>query len=192
MSSKKHLVSSKNYCKGFSLIELMAAIGILVILSVTALTIVSQSLKSTAVTEVRRQIDNNTKFLNDRLARFLRESEITQIGSFNRSGCLSSAYHQVTGTTANVRSLDGGTTLLYLIDATSQIASQSGGSTLPVNPTNLLISNLSFQWSCGLGIEDKVRVSYQASMAQSGMETTSQLGPYNYSFDVVLRNTGKL
>jgi len=169
---------------GYTIIELVVGVSVLVLLAVMAMTILSRSMSSTARVESERLLDENAKMINDWLTRFIREGEVIMVNENDKEECLENG--SVSGDDLTIRAIDGYDTLIALNDGV--LASNEA----ELHLSSLTMSNFVVIWECGQGLPDRVDVSFSLSLTTGSMgiveDKDSLLSTKSYNLSVVARN----
>src|SRR3989344_2728947 len=96
--------SSLGEKKGFTIIELVVAVGIIGILAALGTAVFSRSLRGSSVIETRRSLDDRARVISTGLSRFFQEGEMVSLDGQTRANCLASG--SVKGDSAVMMALD--------------------------------------------------------------------------------------
>jgi len=169
---------------GFTLVELVAVISILGLLTGVVTMMISKSLQGSKRLDYIRALDSGSKMVFDNINRLFREGTIESVVNLtgdvkDRQDCLTQG--QVTAKTALVIGLDGNETNLS-VDLDGRVASNSGA----ISSSDISISNFRLVWSCMPAQPDGIEISFDASVLDdSGLVV---YGPRSYLYQVVARN----
>lgn len=173
---------------GFTLIELMVAVGVLAILATTGTAIFMRSLRGTSQVEIRRTLDGRAGLIVNGLSRFFREGVAVSLDGQTRDTCLTAG------------SVNGSSLVIEAIDGLSSTFSESGGQIssvsgqmIVINPESVTVTYKSglgyyFAWYCSRGIPDRMVMQFNAtSISQQGDTSVNN----DYIIDVTMRNSGQ-
>lgn len=177
--------------RGYTLIELVVAVGILAVLTTTGVMIFMRTLRASSQVEIRKTLDGRAKLVLNSLARFLSEAEATELEGVGRFDCLSAG------------SLEGDTLKVMALDNIETSFSVSGGTLASIAAILVQTINLNeatevsfgkaggvdyFTWYCLNGVPDRLRMRFKATaVGQEGDAGVSN----DYDLEVVMRNSGQ-
>jgi type II secretory pathway pseudopilin PulG len=174
-----------NYEVGFTLMEMLASVAVLMVLTVTAVSMFSRSLKSSTYVESQRLVDSSAKTVIDAMSRYLREAKITTLNTSDKVTCLTTG--SIVGGSPAVLVMEG-------LDGYPSTFTLSGGgiasNSSRLTPESVTVTNFAINWICGYGQPDRLDVSFTARVGGTnyeGVDTGS--ADRNYSFGVTLRNS---
>lgn len=172
--------------KGYTLIELVMAISLLVIVLLGGTTIFYQSFKSSGVSDIQASLNTSLRTLDEMIEGSLRYGRVISVsgefGNKNRTDCLAAADEGVSGTILEVRDPNGGEVVYsYLLDGT--VSSNSG---IIISNPEVYISKLKFSWYCRSGVYDKMNLSMEATGSANTGEVTTGI----FNKDINLFNSG--
>lgn len=171
--------------KGFTLVEIMVASGLLVVLSMSVFFIMSRSLSSSARVENQRLLDENAKFIINSLTKFFREGQIVSVGVNDRDQC---SEEGVSGDFVVVKALDGEESTIEISDG--KLSSRSA-ETITLHSDSIDVSELNVMWKCVRGLSDQLDLEFRLKTSEGlsgdvdpGLSDTGK----SYSLSVLMRN----
>lgn len=173
---------------GFTLVELMVAVGVIGILAATGVAIFLRALRGSSQTEIRQTLDGRARLITGSLSRFFYEGKIVTLDGQTKTACLISG--QLNGNSLVVAGLDGLTSTIS--ESGGQISSVSAQSVV-INPESVTVDHKSglgyyFSWYCGSGVPDRLMMQFTAtSLGQQGDTSVTS----DYVIDVTMRNSGQ-
>ena len=175
--------------RGFTLIELMVAVGILAILASTGTAIFMRSLRGTSQIEIRRTLDDRAGLITNGLGRFFREGVVVSLGGQTRDTCLTAG--SLNGSSLVVKAIDG-LSSTFSVDASGLISSVSA-QTIVINPESVTVDyqgvlGYYFTWYCSAGIPDRLVMQFKATLVSQQGDTSVN---NDYIIDVTMRNSGQ-
>lgn len=156
--------------KGYTLIEVLIAVFILVIILVGGTNLYFQNLKSSGLSNVTLNLNSSLNRSVQNIARDIRFGDVLSVGMGTRNDCIAAGDTGFAGTTLRSRDLQGLDTIYQLQQ--SRIASVSAytNSVVYLTPSDIDISRLNFVWFCsGSGDLIRVEVEGQGSASASGI-----------------------
>lgn len=169
--------------RGFTLMEMLASVTVLMVLAVTAVGMFSRSLRSSAYVESQRLLDGSAKTIIDSMSRYLRESRMVSLDGMDKEVCIISG--SIAGSNLVVTGSDA-------VNSTFELQGDNIASNSSIlNPESVEISNFLVDWTCTQGTPDKLDIGFSARLSSAtnfeGIEDNLKLK--DYSFGITLRNS---
>lgn len=165
---------------GYTLIELIMAISLLVIVLTGGTAIFYRSFRSSGLSDIQTSLSNNLRYLDEMIERTLRYGEVVRVGEKYRVDCLEAGITGVSGSTLGVLDLAGG----------EAIYSLSGGvvssNSATISNPEIMVTNLEFTWICQSGVNDRINLVIEASVTGKSGDVTTKI----FSKDINLLNSG--
>lgn len=162
---------------GYTLIELVISISLLVIVLLGGTAIFFRSLRSSGISDMQSLVNNNLRSLDAMIQNVLRYSTVIRLvgttGDFSRTQCLSAGSNGVTGQTLTVRDGMGGTAVYSRGVNTDNIGFISSNSGVVISTPEIDVTKLEFVWYCRSGVNDKLKLVIEASVKTKSDEKTS-------------------
>lgn len=170
--------------KGYTLVELIMAISLLMIVLVGGTSIFYRSLRSSGVSDVQAVLNSSLRSLGEMIEKNLLFGSVVSVtdagGVKNRNDCLAQPAG-VTGSTLKFKDSSGGEAIYSRLSN----GSVSSNSAVISNP-GIYVKKLNFTWICKSGVNDKINLEIEAtSSAKTG---DSILGKLNKK--ILLLNSG--
>ncbi|EKD53175.1 MAG: hypothetical protein ACD_61C00122G0008 [uncultured bacterium] len=173
--------------KGYTLIEVIISMLLLVIILVGGTALFYQSLRSSGLSDVDLGLTSSLRSVLSSIEKDIRFGQVVSVGTGFRLDCVSAGEVGYPGDSLTVSDLVGAETV-YTLD-NNRIASTSSqtGNMVFVSPAEMKIERLSFTWFCQGGVSDKIKVEIDASnvVLGSGVGVTRKV-----STDISLFNSG--
>jgi prepilin-type N-terminal cleavage/methylation domain-containing protein len=176
-----------NKRRGYTLVELIMAVSLLVIVLVGGTAIFYRSFRSSGVSDIQTTVNNGLRALDESIEQVLRYGVVVRVASSfgsdsARTECLAASLDGVSGDTLVVKDVYGGVATYSLLDD-GTVSSNSGE--IISNP-GIFVTNLRFTWTCRSGVNDKINLLIEASAsAITGEGATGVLNK-----DINLLNSG--
>jgi prepilin-type N-terminal cleavage/methylation domain-containing protein len=155
---------------GFTLLELLVVITVVALLSVSAVGLFYQTLRSGSKTDNIKELDQNALLAMNVMSQQVRNArKVSAVGAGTCPGV---------ATTLSLTGSDGRTTQFSL--SSGKIASNGA----EISATSITISNLSFTCARQNGVPDQITISFLAQLLQNG----SVVEQKTYTSVVDLRN----
>ena len=166
---------------GFTLIELIMAVSLLVLVLVGGTTIFYRSFRSSGVSDIQASLNTSLRSLDDMIERTLRYGEVIRVGEDKfREECLAG---EVSGDTLVVKDTSGGVAI-YSLEENGRVSSNSADVIIS-NP-EVEITKLEFTWFCRSGVNDKMNLYIEASSKSKTGEGSTAV----FNKDINLLNSG--
>lgn len=170
---------------GFTLMELIVAVGIIGLLASAGSAIFFRSLRGSSQTEIRQTLDGRVRLVTSSLSRLFLEGKIISLDTMTRTDCLSVG--SVSGSSLIMSGLDNLPSTISISDGL--ISSDSA----VINPESVTVDYATglayyFVWYCGPGVPDRLVMKFSATYSgQQGDTGVSN----DYDVDVTMRNSGQ-
>jgi prepilin-type N-terminal cleavage/methylation domain-containing protein len=170
--------------KGYTLVELLVTMSLLVIVLTGGTAIFYRSFKSSGLSDAKTSLNASMKTLDELIERSLRYGTVLKVinlsGEKDRSDCVLGNETGVTGSTVIVRDPSGGIVTYSLGDG--KVSSNSG----IISNEKIAVSRLEFTWICRSGVNDKIKLLIEAAP----IENTASEWTSIYEKDINLLNSG--
>ena len=142
---------------GYTLIELVMAVSLLVIVLAGGTTIFYRSFRSSGISDIQTTMNNSVRALDEMIERTLRYGEVIRVGDDNfREQCLAG---DVSGSSLVVRDSAGGYAIYMLLES-GQVSSNSAD--MIISNSGIKVTKLLFTWFCRSGVNDKINLKIEA------------------------------
>lgn len=169
---------------GYTLMELVVLIGVLLVITVSGMSVFYQSLKSGSKVDFELFMSNSSRVIESSMTDVIGFSRVVSVEGQDQDVCLAAGDSGVLGSSLMVKVGDV-LTEYSLVD--SYITSSSASVDVYVNPVGMNINLLSFNWICNFGETEKLTVSFSAQAAKEGQNVDVSK---DYSFNMLLKNSG--
>ena len=173
----------KKILNGYTLLELIMAVSLLVIVLTGGTAIFYRSFRSSGVSDVQTTLNNNLRSLDELIERTLRFGTVVRVADNTRVECLASGESGVIGDILVVRDLSGGVAMYSLIEG-GKVSSNSAD--IIISNPELVVTKLQFTWICRSGVNDKINLLIEANVSGKAGDVAS--GSFNK--DINLLNSG--
>jgi len=172
-----------NHSSGYTLIELIMAVSLLLLVLVGGTMIFYRSFRSSGVSDVQASLNTSLKTLDEMIERSLRFGEVICVGDNNfREECLAaSSAVGISGSVLVVRDPSGSVATYSFIDG--KVSSTSG---VIISNPEIEITRLQFTWYCRSGVNDKMNILIEARSRNSSVEGSEA----SFVKDINLLNSG--
>ena len=171
--------------RGYTLIELVITIALLVIVLVGGTSIFYRSFRSSGVSDIQATLNSGLKTLDEMIEDVLKYGTVTQVATttetYNRDSCLAAGDVGVSGDILTVHDSLGGSATYSLNDG---VVSSNTGEI--VSNAGIRVTKLQFTWYCRSGVNDKINLLIEASTSA----TTGEGVVGNLNKDINLLNSG--
>jgi len=148
---------------GYTLIELIMAVSLLVIVLVGGTAIFYRSFQSSGVSDIQTGLNNGLKSLGDMIEGSLRYGTVVRVvgdsGDKYRTECLNAGETGVSGDSLVLKD-SAGEFLVYTLLADGTVSSNSGEI---ISHQGIVIYELLFTWICRSGVNDKINLLIEAT-----------------------------
>jgi prepilin-type N-terminal cleavage/methylation domain-containing protein len=170
---------------GYTLIELVVTIALLVIVLVGGTSIFYRSFRSSGVSDIQATLNSSLNTLDEMIEDVLKYGTVTQVATseenYNRDSCLAAGDVGVSGDNLTVHDSLGGSATYSLSDG---VVSSNTGEI--VSNAGIIVTKLRFTWYCRSGVNDKINLLIEASSSAKTGEGV--IGVLNK--DINLLNSG--
>lgn len=173
----------KNKNLGYTLIELVMAVSLLVIVLVGGTAIFYRSFRSSGISDIQTALNNSLRSLDEMIERSLRYGKVSFIGASNRDACLTAGATGISGNSMTV--IDpAGESIVYTL--TEGVVSSASGTPVPISNPEIEVTKLEFTWYCRSGVNDKIKMVIEAKSKGKSEEIVSG----DFVKDINLLNSG--
>lgn len=166
--------------KGYTLMELIVVIGVMVIILGAGMGSFYQSLRSGSKIDFEAFLDSSSRVIESSMISTIAFSRVVSVDGQDQESCLNAGSSGVTGDSLTIDV--GGETSTYLL-GDSNISSNSA----QINPDGVVISSLAFDWVCITGEIERLTVSFNAQVERDGQTVAIER---DYEFEVLIKNSG--
>lgn len=168
---------------GYTLIELLMAVSLLVLVLVGGTTIFYRSFRSSGVSDIKASLNTSLRTLDEMIERSLRFGEVIRVGdNYFREECLmASPSEGIVGSELVVRDPAGSIATYSLIDG--EVSSNSG---VIISNPEIEVTKLQFTWYCRSGVNDKINLLIEARSRTNSGEGSEA----SFVKDINLLNSG--
>jgi prepilin-type N-terminal cleavage/methylation domain-containing protein len=172
--------------KGYTLVELVITVSLLVIILAGGTAIFLRSLRSSGLSDSQSTLNESLNSLDLMMEKVLRYGTVTRLvdsdgNSIYREKCIEASSSGVTGVILAARDSEGGTAIYSLSDG---VVSSSSG--VAISNPNVYVTSMQFTWYCISGINDKINLLVEATVSgKTGAGTSGTLDK-----DINLLNSG--
>jgi len=147
---------------GYTLIELIITIALLVIVLTGGTAIFYRSFRSSGLSDLQTTVNSGVKSLGDSIERTLKYGVVSRVNDggedMDRNDCLLAGEEGVVGDGITIKNFTGGgATYDLLVDGT--VSSNSG----VISNTGIFVTKLQFTWRCTSGVNDKMNLVIEAT-----------------------------
>lgn len=144
--------------KGYSLMELLVVISVLVIVMIGGTTIFLSNLRSGGMNEVQLKTSKSARSLMDTIESRLRYSKVVDIDSLQRDRCLLAGTDGVSGSKILFENAEGRQEEIGFFDGSITSSSAELNVSVKLNSDNVTVEKFVVEWFCGPGINDKIKL----------------------------------
>lgn len=175
----------KEKYRGYTLVELIVAISLLMIVLLGGTTLLNQNLRSGGFMEVEVDLNNSLRSILDELERSWRFGKVVAVDGIDRAGCLDLGGSGYTGTNLRVEDLTGQISVYNLSGEKIASTSSQTNQSVYLNSDAVKVNGWTIKWFCQSGINDKINVEINVSSTVLGSGVTISR---TVSRDMVLLN----
>lgn len=161
----------KHNC-GYTLIELIVALSLMVVVLLGGTTLFTQNLRSGGLTDIDLNLNSSVRYLLDELERNLRFGKVVSVDSIAKEDCLAAGLVGSVGSTLSIEDPNGLVSVYSLTNNKIASTSAVSGATVNLNSDSVLINSFSVKWTCQSGISDKINLEINASSSVLGTGVT--------------------
>ena len=180
------MINLKKKQKGYSLMELLMVVGVLLIVLGSGMMAFYRTLRGGAKADIALELDSGARQMMNSAAYLIRHGEVVSLDGLDKDDCLDAGVDGVTGEVLILRMVDSGETTLSMTD--NKLSSSSAGlGDVFLGADGLEVEDLLFSWACQAGQKDQVGMEFTAGwLNQSGEVSESK----SFSLIELLRNSG--
>ncbi len=157
---------------GYTLIELIVALSLMIVVLLGGTTLFTQNLRTGGLTDIDLNLSSSSRFLLDELERNLRFGKVISVNTSSKDDCLAAGTSGISGTSFSVEDNTGLVSIYSL--SNNKIASTSAltNNVDYLNSDSVLVKSLSVKWTCQSGISDKINLDINVSSSVLGTGVT--------------------
>ena len=159
---------------GYTLIELIMTVALLVIVLTAGTAIFYRSFQSSGLSDIQATVNNDLNSLSDAIDRNIRFAEVVRVDNNFRTDCLNTPGGKVVGSTLVVDDFTGGSTAYSLSLPDGKVSSTSANPTV-LNSPDIQVTKLEFTWYCKSGVNDKINIDIEAKALTTAAGSTGVL-----------------
>lgn len=173
---------------GYTLVELVMAVSLLIIVTLGGTAIFYRSFRSSGVSDKQSVLNSSLRLLDEMIEQNLRYGSVISVenasGQKLRSDCVTSGLSElgVSGDKLEFKDASGGVAVYSLLED-GTVSSNSG---VIVSNPEIVVTKLVFTWYCRSGVNDKINLYIEAN---SGA-TTGEVITGKFNKDINLLNSG--
>jgi len=154
--------------KGYTLIELVVALALLMLILFGGTALFTQNLRSEGLTEVDMSLNSSLRSILDELERVVRFGKIISVDEVDRTKCLTYGTNGYSGSTVRVENLQSIASDYDLLDGKISSISSQTEERVAISPSSIVINSFVITWFCQSGINDKINLEINASSTALG------------------------
>jgi hypothetical protein len=169
---------------GYTLMELVVVIGVLMVIVVSGMSVFYQSLRSGSKVDFEIFMNSSSRIIENSMTDVIGFSSVVSVEGQDQDACLAAGGVGVLGSSLMV--VNEGVLTEYTLED-DFITSSSASVAVQINPEGMNVNILNFNWICVSGETEKLTVSFSAEAAKEGQVVDVSK---DYSFDMLVKNSG--
>jgi len=172
--------------QGFTLIELVVVIGVMLVIVGAGMGVFYQSLRSGSRIDFELFMDTSSRVIESSMIDTIGFGRVVSVADQGQDLCLAAGADGLSGESLVVAV--AGKLTEYTLE-NDYIASSSTNPTnqIRISPEGIKIKTLNFNWICSSGETEKLKVDFTAQAEKEDQDVPIEK---NYSFEVILKNSG--
>ena len=171
---------------GFTLMELLVVMGVMLVIIGAGMNIFYQSLRSGSRVDYELFVDTSSRVIESSMVSLIAYSRVVSVSGSDQDACLLAGEAGLEGDTLVVEVDETETEYSLVGDFIASSTAVPIGEVL-INPEGIQVSDLNFNWVCLYGEPERVEVEFTA---QAEKEDVSVPIVNDYSFEILLKNSG--
>jgi len=172
--------------KGYSLMELLMVVGVLLIVLGSGMMAFYRTLRGGTKADISLELDSGARHMMNSAAYLIRHGEVVYLDALDKDDCLDAGEDGVTGEVLVLRMVDSGETTLSMVS--DKLSSSSAGlGDVFLGADGLQVENLLFSWTCQAGQKDQIEMEFTAGWLNQAGEVSQTK---DFFLIELLRNSG--
>jgi len=171
---------------GYTLMELVVVIGVMLVIIGSGMAVFYQSLRSGSKIDFELFLDSSSRLIENSMVGVIEYSRIVSLEGQDQDACLAAGPSGVLGNSLIV-DIEGNFTEYALEDGYITSSSAETRSYVNINPDGVSINILSFNWVCLYGETERLIASFTAQAEKDDQEVAILK---EFSFEMLLKNSG--